>query len=262
MASKPPRRLGQRMMSVLGITDRPGFVLLVETVYLLVLFVVGLLYVINDHTLGPWKVPTSLGLMPTGVPWFGALGSVLISLKGIVDHRKDWDSTLKYWHFTRPLIGAALAIISVLIFQAGILAVGSSPTSTNGTATNLLYYLIAFMVGYREEVFRELIKRLADVILTPGGGAPSPAAPTVDSVNPSSGKVAGGDLVAIAGSSFADVIGVKFGPIPVPAADVQVDSINQVTVKTPVAAQQTAGTVRITVTTKAGSATGGQFTYV
>jgi hypothetical protein len=41
--------------------------------------------------------------------------------------------------------------------------------------TNLLYYLVAFLVGYREETFRELIKRLVDIILSPGNGAGAPA---------------------------------------------------------------------------------------
>jgi hypothetical protein len=147
-----------------------------------------------------------------------------------------------------------LAIISVLIFQAGILAVGSSPTSKSGTA-NLLYYLIAFVVGYREEVFRDLIKRVADVILTPGGGAPPPV---ISALNPTRGAVAGGDTVTITGSGFTGTTSVKFGSTT--ATDFHVDSDGQITATTPPGAG--AGTVNVTVTTKTGSFTGGEFTYV
>src|SRR5262249_49769675 len=136
-------------------------------------------------------------------------GAVLISLTGVFAHKNDWDKELWPWHISRPLIGIALGVVSVLILQAGILAVGSSPNtqsesnntkptntstppasagsqapnpdsqpantgsqpgntgaqpannnqpvnsnSTNGKPSNLLYYLIAFLVGYREETFR------------------------------------------------------------------------------------------------------------
>jgi IPT/TIG domain len=232
----------------------PKTILYTEVVYLLFLLAIGLIYVTDLHKLLPFPLPDSFGPIPIGVPWYGALGAVIISLSGMVDHRKDWDPSLIFWHLTRPLIGASLAIISVLIFQAGILAVASIPTSSKGVPPNLLYYLIAFVVGYREEIFRDLIKRLADVILTPGGGAPPPA---ISVLKPPSGKVAGGDKVTITGSGFTGTTSVKFGPTL--ATNFQVDSDGQITATTP---PGTAGTVSVTVTTKAGSVTGGEFTYI
>lgn len=230
----------------------PLYILLVEVFYLLVLFAIGFIYITNPKLL-PF-IPDTLGSLPIGVPWYGALGAVIISLSGIVDHRKDWDSDFLFWHFTRPLVGAALAIISVLIFQAGILAVGSSPSSKSGTVPqNLLYYLIAFVVGYREEVFRNLIKRVADVILTPGGSASPPVTRTL---NPTRGTVAGGDTVIITGSGFTDTTSVTFGSTP--AATYHVDSDAQITATTPPGA----GTVNVTVTTRTSSFTIGEFTYV
>ena len=105
----------------------------------------------------------SLGSVPLAVIWFGALGAVLISLTGIVEHAHDWDKSFALWHLSRPLVGASLAVIGVLIVQAGVLAIGSTPSASAETPKNLLYYLIAFLVGYREETFRELIKRLVDL---------------------------------------------------------------------------------------------------
>jgi hypothetical protein len=179
----------------ISITNRVGFVLLVEVFYLLVLFVMAVIYLTDLHKLLP-PLPASLGSLPLAVPWFGALGAIMISLSGIVDHRDDWDPSLKYWHYVRPLIGGTFASISILIFQAGILAVAASPTpQTATTASNLLYYVVAFLVGYREAVFRELTKRLADVIITPGGP------PTVQVVNPPKGTEDDGTTIAVGGGA-------------------------------------------------------------
>jgi len=234
----------------------PGFVLLVEVFYMLVLLAVGLMYFIPSlRTSLLLFLPNSFGPLSVGVPWFGALGAVILSLSGIVDHRKDWDPSLIFWHFTRPLIGASLAIISVLIFQAGILAVASSPIPSNGGSfpPNLLYYLIAFVVGYRERIFRDLIKRLADIILTPGLVAPPPV---IRAINPPRGGVTGNDKVAITGSGFTGTTNVKFGPTS--ALHFLVDSDSQITATTPPGA---AGPLSVSVTTKSGSVTGGEFTY-
>ncbi len=259
------------------ISHQRWFVVLVEVFYLVVLFGLALIYFTVPHKSIPFTsitLPDMLGTLPVGVPWFGALGAVIISLSGAFDHRDDWDPSWNLWHFTRPLIGISLAIVSWLIFEAGILAVGSNPASavvsnpaSTGSTTSsteqvppkyLLYYVIAFVVGYREEIFRALIKKVADVILTTNTSSGSGAAPVISSVNPTQGPAAGGTSVTITGSGLTDATSVKFGPSP--AMNVTVVSDKQITATSPAGA---AGTVvRITVTTKAGSSTGGGFTYL
>ncbi|HEX4012320.1 MAG TPA: IPT/TIG domain-containing protein [Candidatus Cybelea sp.] len=244
---------------------RRSFVAGVEVVYLLVLFALALLYF---PPLGPAlhvSLPASFGALPVGVPWFGALGAVIISLSGVFDHRNDWDPTWALWHFTRPLIGISLAIIAWLTFQAGILAVGSTPAPPGAAATpaqaiaaptNLLYYLIAFVVGYREVVFREMIKRVSDVILTPAAGTAAPASPVVTSIDPPHGRVLGGDSVTIGGTGLSGTTGVTFGGVP--AATVRVTSDTALAVTTPPGGL---GAVTVTVTTPGGSASCTPFTY-
>jgi hypothetical protein len=147
-------------------------------------------------------------------------------------------------------VGALIAVISVLIFQAGILSVGAQPQqSTN----NILYYIIAFLVGYREETFRELIKRVTDIILTP---AASPAAPSAQGIGPANGPVAGGTVVTITGIGFTGVTAVKFGTSD---ATYSVDSDGQLTVVSPSATAP--GPVSIVVIGKGGSSKAGEFTY-
>jgi hypothetical protein len=82
--------------------------------------------------------------------------------------------------------------------------------------------------------------------------------PAIVSVGPATGPLAGGTSVTITGTDFADVQGVSFGSVP--AAAYSVTSEGQITAVTPAAA--TAGTVPVSVTTEAGTATSAQsFTY-
>jgi len=134
----------------------------VQVTYLLALGVAAAAYFIPES-------PTAVkfGSIPIGVVWFGALGAVLVSLTSVVDHADDWDPSTGLWHLSRPVVGALLAVVSILMVQAGILSVGSTP-ATNGGPQDLLYYVVAFLVGYREETFRQLIKQLVDVVFVPG----------------------------------------------------------------------------------------------
>lgn len=288
-------------------------------VYLSILLLMGLLYFVDRDLL--FFVPAAFGPVPVGVPWFGALGAVLISLTGVFEHEHDWDESYWPWHVARPLVGAALGVVSVLIMQAGVLSVGATPilpapmptptpvaTRAAATATPtpgvqptptpsptaaptpagnttstltptptpsstppppgsgsqsqpsnskapvpsfLLYYLIAFLVGYREETFRELIKRLVDVILSPGNGGAAPKPPTIQSVNPPTAPHGTATSVTITGTGFTGAQSVKFGD-----AVAKIDSNTDVEIKatTPVLAAAPANPVKLTVTTKDGSA--------
>jgi cytoskeletal protein RodZ len=248
--------------------------------YLSVILAIGLIFFVKRDLL--FFVPDAFGPVPLGVPWFGALGAVLISLTGVFEHEHDWDLSYWPWHVARPLIGVALGVVSVLIMQAGVLAVGSTPiqpaptptpASTQSTSTptptptptpsgsgqqtppastpkiptNLLYYLVAFLVGYREETFRELIKRLVDIILAPGNV--KAAAPTIHDVNPAQALHGTPTPVIITGSGFTGTQSVKFGSA---AAQFTVNGDGKLTATTPT--PPNAGPVVLTVTTKDGSA--------
>lgn len=249
--------------------------------YLAVILAIGLIFFVKRDLLFFVPDANAFGPVPLGVPWFGALGAVLISLTGVFEHEHDWDASYWPWHVARPLIGVALGVVSVLILQAGVLAVGSTPiqpattptsTSTQPAATptptptptppgsatqnqptnpkiptNLLYYLVAFLVGYREETFRELIKRLVDIILAPGNG--NATAPTIHDVNPPQAPHGTPTPVTITGSGFTSTQSVKFGNS---AAQFTVNADGKLTATTP--AMPAGGAVVLTVTTKGGSA--------
>ncbi len=152
-------------------------------------------------------------------------------------------------------MGASFGAISVLIFEAGILAVGSQPTaSAQNVPRNLLYYLAAFVVGYREETFRELIKRLTDVIFSPGPTGTAGLA--VSSMSPQSGPAAGGTAVTVLGTGLTDTDWVRFGTAP---AQFHIDGDTRVTVTSPLG--QAGATVNVVVTAKSATAAAGPFTY-
>ena len=121
------------------------------------------------------------GILPIGVPWFGALGAVMISLEGVFLWNRQWDNKYNHWHIGRPLFGAVLGIVAFFIFVLIVTAAGTPPrflvpSEQPSPSDFIVYYVVAFLVGYREQTFRELIKRATDLILQPTTPPlPSPA---------------------------------------------------------------------------------------
>ena len=262
MAVNPPAQAGPTQES-----GNRVVIFWLELGFLLVLAVLAWAY--YTPTAPAWlRAPATYGVIPSGVLWFGALGGVLISLAGVHEHRYDWDSRYWTWHLIRPVVGAAFGVVAVIIVMAGILAIGSDPTpppapgaagadagATPTTDTkDMFYFLIAFVVGYREMHFRELMKRLGDVFFTSKDESP-PA--TVVDVAPASGAAAGGTLVRITGSGFVGVSAVLFGPVDAAAFTVVSDA--QIDATAPPGA---VGPVSVSVVTSKGAATGGRFTYL
>ncbi len=146
------------------------------------LLLIGLTY---DLSVPAASRPLLLGgILPAAVPWFGALGAVTISMEGVFLWNQQWDSKFNFWHIGRPLFGAVLGIVAFFIFVVIVSASGTPPKflesgGASGTAAAkdyIVFYVVAFLVGYREETFRELIKRATDLILKPGTtAAASPA---------------------------------------------------------------------------------------
>ena len=103
-------------------------------------------------------LPVQWGIVPLAVPWWGALGAVTISLYGVFFHSTKWDPSFNYWHIGRPFLGAVLGTVGYLIFVVVINATGAKAN----TSGNAVYYLVAFLVGYREQTFQMLIQRATD----------------------------------------------------------------------------------------------------
>jgi hypothetical protein len=174
-------RIGTKMRFKAG----PRTFIALDMVYVAVLIV--LLISRQAHWLWIDRIHNPIGgIVPLGVPWFGALGAVTISIYGVVDHSHEWQAKWNLWHLIRPVVGAILGTVAFLIFVGLIQATGTKPTlvtsgSSGPSVQAITYFVIAFVVGFREETFRSLIQRVIDVLLSPGD---SPGAPTV-SISPS-----------------------------------------------------------------------------
>jgi hypothetical protein len=107
-------------------------------------------------------LPSELGPIPLGVIWWGALGGLTISFGGIVKYRHEFDESLLVWYISKPFLAMIAAATSYLIFTLLIRSTGTTVASNNGT-----YYILAFLVGYREQAFRELLKEATDMLLKP-----------------------------------------------------------------------------------------------
>ncbi len=71
------------------------------------------------------------------------------------------------WHVARPFLGAILGSVGFLVFIVVIKATGNT-SSTATTTERDAFELVAFLVGYREEVFRQLLERATAFLLAPG----------------------------------------------------------------------------------------------
>ncbi|WP_298384506.1 hypothetical protein [Ferrimicrobium sp.] len=143
----------------------PNWLFGLELSYLGILVSLGLIYI---HVPGFHHfLPDPVGAVPLAVPWWGALGGVTISLTGIFRNAKDWDKSYEHWHIARPFLGAVVGSVGFLVFIVVIRATGTNVASSSPTS-RAAFDLIAFLVGYREQVFRQLLKRAADALLSPG----------------------------------------------------------------------------------------------
>jgi hypothetical protein len=218
-----------------------------EMTYLGLLALFALLYLAGGV---PAWMTGSILYVPAGVLFFGAVGGVTISLNGVFTHMSDWDPRYGLWHTARPFVGATAAFVAVLIFHAGVLSIGATAPASGGATDNppkyVLYYVVAFVVGYRESTFRELIGRAADLVLK--SQAPGVGLPMIGALDPVSLPIAGGH-VKITGSGLTGTQWVRFGTQD---ATFIVSSDGEIDVTVPQAAGT--GTVFVTLLTDHGAA--------
>jgi hypothetical protein len=113
------------------------------------------------------NLPIQAGPIPLGIVWWGALGGVTVSLVGIAWHWRNWDPQFTWWHILRPVVGAIVGSVSYLIFITVIRSTGTTP-KTDSVDSKVVYFLVAFITGYQEQTFRDLLARATQVLLGPG----------------------------------------------------------------------------------------------
>jgi hypothetical protein len=155
----------------------PGIFFAIDTIFLIVLLGAALLFATGAMPeLHPDGRPGAMFLtvIPYWVPWAGALGGISISLVGVARYAGDrWDANrYGYWHLARPFLGGVFGTFAVLIVVLVLKTVTpqtiintSVPYTPQGVAVLCVF---AYVVGFREETFRDLVLKVVDDILGPG----------------------------------------------------------------------------------------------
>jgi hypothetical protein len=112
------------------------------------------------------------GVVPLIVPWAGALGGVTISLMGTAKHTRDWDDAWNVWHLVRPFMGMVAGTVAYLMVVVVLRAAGGlkeQDAFVTLTPVSIgLFFVIAFIVGFRDKVFLELVSKVATVVFSNG----------------------------------------------------------------------------------------------
>ncbi len=120
------------------------------------------------------------GGFPVIVPWAGAVGGATNAIRGLVAnwpkyaedqpgskcaaHRLRWNT----WAFVQPVLGAVFGSIAVLIVTLLLGILGSSNTLDVSASGQMLLTAVAFIVGYRQKTFHDLVTRSVNVLFGPG----------------------------------------------------------------------------------------------
>jgi IPT/TIG domain len=124
--------------------------------------------------------------------WFGALGGIIISLKGVYDHATGgvpWKDDFNLWHIGRPVSGGIAGLMTFLLLQLASSNVPSEPVA----------YAAAFIFGTQERRFFGLLSEVARLIVqVPSETTQRPL--TLASITPNQGTA--GTPIKIVGVGF------------------------------------------------------------
>lgn len=111
----------------------------------------------------------------------GALGGVTIVIWGLIKHTIDLDFDTSYfaWYLFKPILGAVMGLIAVLVILGGFFAI----QGTTETAGPLPLYIIAFLAGFSERFSIRIIDRVTTALFG-GEPTPPPGGPTVPKAAP------------------------------------------------------------------------------
>jgi hypothetical protein len=191
-----------------------------DVVVVIALLALGVLYVKYPgiFLLGPAAPPPGSPSAPVDIAvratWFGALGGIVIGLKGVYDHccqHGEWDDCFDLWHIGRPISGGLTGLITLVL----LLAVNT--TGPNEPAV----YAIAFIFGTQERRFFNFLSEVAALVVRVPNEDQKATGLKITGIQPAQGKQ--GDAVRITGQNFAQGATVTIGTNPLANAVVAQD---------------------------------------
>jgi hypothetical protein len=137
--------------------------------YLLVLLLLPLVYASMRSAIPALDAVNKHHIL--NLAWLGSLGGVMASISGLIRHRYKWNPAWTFWYIIKPLNSAVAGVIGYLIYisivQASVIQQSTSVDDLR--APTILGIVIAFALGYREDIFRDLLQRVFELIATAGG---------------------------------------------------------------------------------------------
>jgi hypothetical protein len=184
--------------------------------------------------------------------WFGSLGGVIISLKGIYDHSggsEPWDPSYNLWHLGRPVSGAIAGLMTVVL----LMAVSSGK---EGLSTPVVY-ASAFIFGTQERRFFNFLYEVARLIVQVPEEAKT--AFVLSDIQPPEGGA--GSVIVITGTGIEPTATAKLGTVAVDKLVVSSDGTSAAGIVPALPADT--GTVDVSITNSAGksSTLAGRFKF-
>lgn len=125
--------------------------------------------------LSSWASPDVVFLL--GSMTWGGLGGVIGAWLSLVKHisrEQDFDRQHLLWYINSPVMGIGVGAVIFLVLRAGLLSI-TGPTE--GISSPLVIYLLAWLSGFQQNVFTDLIRRLLQVFKIEGEGEAGEPAP-------------------------------------------------------------------------------------
>lgn len=138
--------------------------------------------------------------------WMGAMGGVMISLKGVYEHSHSldpWKNSYNLWHIGRPISGAIAGVIVALLYLLIVPTEKFSP---------LVLYGVAFIFGTQDAAFFDFLSTFAGRFL-PKSEHAGMTGVQISAVSP---PLAGaGAVLTVQGQGFQGDAVLKVGSEPV-----------------------------------------------
>lgn len=115
-----------------------------------------------------WSSPDVVFLL--GSMTWGALGGVIGAWLSLVKHislDQDFDRQHVLWYINSPVMGIGVGAVIFLILRAGLLSITGPSEAINSP---LVIYLLAWLSGFQQNVFTDMIRRLLQVFKIEGDG--------------------------------------------------------------------------------------------
>lgn len=126
---------------------------------------------------GQETAPIYFGLSYWRYVVMGALGGVVIAIWGLMVHTAnlDFDRHYSVWYWYKPVLGALTGLMVVITAQAGLLAIQGQGTATaqEPAKGKLVLYILAFLAGFSERFFVDIVDRVMTTMLSNGQSSSS-----------------------------------------------------------------------------------------